>query len=233
MDNDKSFGFQNLPSGSGSEGGDAPAPRARNRTVMLTPEITGQVRARLAHDNAEGTSQPVEPAHLGSGYAAQEQSSGFTAVGRSTRANTEAPMGRPAALAAPLPEPVVSAGGAVWVKKTPVVGFLVSFDSNPNGDVYELRSGRVIVTSEATGSGNFFVIHDETVSPMHAILRVSASGEVQVLDQLSEAGTRIKRIGNEQEIELLGEKGSLEHGDVVRFGKRNFHVCIIQVANTI
>ena len=117
----------------------------------------------------------------------------------------------------------------VWGKQSPIVGFLVSYDSNPNGSVFELRSGRMIVTSEAPGTGNFLVIQDESVSPMHAIMRISAGGEVQVLDQLSEFGTRIKRFGADDEEELSGDKSTVEHGDTLKFGNRSFHVCIVPI----
>jgi hypothetical protein len=71
------------------------------------------------------------------------------------------------------------------------------------------------------------MLKDESVSMNHAILRISAHGEVQVLDQLSEFGTKIKRYGTDEEIELSGDKGNVEHGDVLSFGNRKFHVCII------
>ena len=111
------------------------------------------------------------------------------------------------------------------------MGFLVSFDSNPNGDIYELRSGRLIVTSEPAAGGSYIVVADESVSPMHAILRISASGEVQVLDQLSEFGTHIKRFGAEEEEHISGEKSTIEHGDVIKFGNCTFHVCILALNN--
>ena len=129
--------------------------------------------------------------------------------------------------AAPQPQAVEGRDGLVWHKKTPIVGFLVSYDTNPNGDVYELRSGRLIVTAESAGQGNYLLLKDESVSPMHAILRINPNGEVQVLDQLSEFGTRIKRFGSEEERELSGDKGTVEHGDIVSFGNRKFHVCMI------
>lgn len=115
----------------------------------------------------------------------------------------------------------------VWSKMTPMVGCLISFDQDPNGDVFILRSGRLIVTSQEPPGGSYLFLTDETVSVMHAILRVSEVGEIQVLDQLSEFGSAVKRFGSEEETVLSGEKCSLEHGDVIRFGNRSFHVCII------
>jgi len=114
-----------------------------------------------------------------------------------------------------------------WKAETQLVGFLVTFDNEPTGAYLELRTGRLIVTSQQEGSGNCLVLPDESVSPMHAVMRVAAGGVVQVLDQLSESGTRIRKCDTGEEVLLSGEKGVLEHGDVVSFGNRSFHVCLI------
>jgi hypothetical protein len=120
---------------------------------------------------------------------------------------------------------------AHWVKMSPVIGFLVSFDTDVNGDIYVLRSGRVVVTSDSSISGqNYILVDDESVSPCHAFLRVSPSGEIQVLDQLSECGTKIIRFGSKEEIELSGEKSTLEHGDVIKFGNRTFYVSLLAMS---
>ncbi len=238
----------------GSSVGEGTAPRARNRTVMLTPEITGQVRARLQHDigGNERTMIPAaspEPSSPPQNSTSSGAGNFYTPASRG-RGATPPPMMQapePALEPPPAPRPrmtppmspimgvpTASSGedkeGVVWHKKTPIVGFLVSFDGNPNGEVFELRSGRLIVTSESSAQGNFLVCRDPSVSPMHAILRVSQGGEIQVLDQLSEFGTRIKRFGSDEEIELSGDKGTIEHGDVVTFGNRKFHVCLIALA---
>lgn len=114
-----------------------------------------------------------------------------------------------------------------WKSVTPLVGFLVSFDHDDNGAYLELRTGRLIVTSQREGSGSCLVIHDESVSPMHAVMRVAAGGAIQILDQLSESGTRIRRFATGEEILLSGEKAELSHGDIIGFGDRNFHVCLV------
>jgi hypothetical protein len=114
-----------------------------------------------------------------------------------------------------------------WVKKSAIMGFLVSYDSNPDGDVFNLYAGRLVVTSEVPNSGNYLLLSGESVSPMHAILRLAPSGELQVLDQLSENGTRIKHFGSDSWEELSGDKGTLEHGDIIVFGERKFHVCLV------
>ena len=116
----------------------------------------------------------------------------------------------------------------VWSKEGALVGFLISYDKNENGSFYELRTGRLIVTSEFTGTGNFLYLNDQTVSPMHAILRCSKGSPIQVLDQLSECGTKIVAKEDKSTKELAGDKGSLKQGDTVFFGERSFKVCLVE-----
>ena len=223
MDSTKQGGFNDSGSDKEEEFALESGARARNRTVMLTPEITSQVRSRLAKE----MDPAPPPAH---GFRGAEAAGGSTYSPAGGHAHHEAPP-PPAYTPAPPSRAAVSAHGArplaVWGKLSPVVGFLVSYDKNPNGDVYELRSGRLIVTSEAAAAGNYMLVEDPTVSPMHAIMRISARGEIQVLDQLSEHGTKIRRFGSKDEQELSGDKSSLEHGDVIKFGERAFHVCLV------
>ncbi len=216
-----------------SEGG--LASRARNRTVMLTPEITGEVRARIARDLTTDPESPADSSDsgfaLGSSYSpsTEQASSGFDAP--PAPAVGPAPT-QPAAIPTPPPAaPVIHASVAgeqvIWTKRSPVVGFLVSYDKDKYGSVFELRAGRLIVSSEAAGSGNCLLVQDDTVSPMHAIMRISPGGSIQVLDQLSEFGTRIKRLASGIEEELSGEKSILVHGDTIMFGERTFHLCTV------
>lgn len=220
--------------------------RARNRTVMLTPEITGQVRARLQAELEPGAPQQALPNlpngmnDFGGPQTGQAGGGGFVTPNRGgfePRGSSSGGFGRgeegfstpqPIPTSTPNgPAPTSSIKSAVPAKVTPIMGFLVSFDQDSNGEVFELRSGRIIVTSEEVATGNALLIRDESVSPMHAILRVSQGGEIQVLDQLSEHGTKIKRFGSEEEEELSGDKGTIEHGDIISFGKRKFHVCLV------
>ena len=243
MDNEKN---QNFEESVGEEGHEMPAPnasRARNRTVMLTPEVTGEVRARLAQEAAGGVAglpQGTEPAP-GLPGGGTYSPAGFTTP-QPAMPQQPAPQGFgnhsvvpptqqvvPPQQAAVPQAPVMHAGAdqVVWSKESPIVGFLVSYDANQNGDVFALRRGRLIVTSEPAAGGNFLVINDDTVSPMHAILRIAEDGEVQVLDQLSEHGTRIVRCDTGKEEELSGDKSTIEHGDIILFGERRFNVCIV------
>lgn len=230
MSNDKEF-----PDVKEEEHAADSATRARNRTVMLTPEITGQVRARLAQETGEhseinglisaGTPSasgfviPHQGAILQRNQPNQQQggSPQFSAQQTGTLTSQNTPNAQANMKTSPI----------VWAKPARVVGFLVSYDDDENGTVYDLRVGRLIVTSEIPGGGNYLFVDDSSVSPMHAIMRINQSGEIQILDQLSEFGTRIKRFGSEEEEELSGEKASLNHGDIIRFGNKLFHVCIV------
>jgi len=261
MDNEK-----NLKLESGLRGKDenlGEGARARNRTVMLTPEVTGQVRARLAQEgegalhgipalehggrdsggrdsggrDSGGFESPRASSAFGSptgsaGYPNMSSESDFTPVGRGgTGTSASGSYRQPGAgLASSGAHSTHAAqparAGIVWSKETPVVGFLVSYDKNPNGEVFELRTGRIMVTSQGN-EPNSIVLNDDSVSSMHAVMRISPEGEIQVLDQLSEFGTRIKRAGSSDEEQLSGEKGSVKHGDMIKFGDRAFHVCLV------
>jgi hypothetical protein len=250
--------------------------RARNRTVMLTPEITGQVRKMLAQELGQSDSPtvssganrpPLIPALESVGTGSHYTSSGFiggAGSGLSGSGSSHAPQSGGGhhssferssserssserlghsehASGYSNPQAVVFGVGdrsahpvsgsyrapVAAAPQTPIIGFLVSYDEDENGEVFELRSGRWIISSEQSAPGNFLVINHASVSPMHAIVRVSSGGEVQVLDQLSEHGTAIRRAHSDQEEVLTGAMSSLGHGDVVRFGQRNFHVCVI------
>jgi hypothetical protein len=111
---------------------------------------------------------------------------------------------------------------------SPIVGFLVSYDNDKFGEVFYLRSGRLVITSDLkAGGGSYMFVDDPSVSQGHAILRITAQGEIQVLDQLSEFGTKIRRCGSDEVVELAGDKGQLEHGDVLIVGERTFSVAIM------
>ena len=114
-----------------------------------------------------------------------------------------------------------------WKSETPLVGFLVTYDHDPRGSYVELRQGRLMVSNQREESGSCLVVVGESVSPMHAIMRVASGGLVQVLDQLSEAGTRVKHLGQEEEEFLSGDKSTLSHGDILFFGDRAFHVLLV------
>jgi hypothetical protein len=110
-----------------------------------------------------------------------------------------------------------------------LVGFLITYQVDPLGEYIELREGRLLVSRTGGASDNCLVIADPSVSPMHAIMRISSDGTILILDQLSEHGTRIKRRASGKEETLLGDKSTLEHEDVVIFGECAYHVCILKM----
>lgn len=114
-----------------------------------------------------------------------------------------------------------------WKVESPLVGFLVTYDHDPKGSYVELRQGRLMVSNQREDSGSCLVVLGDSISPMHAIMRVAPGGIVQVLDQLSEAGTRVRHMGQPEEEFLSGEKSSVSHGDIVFFGDRKFHVLLV------
>ncbi len=222
MDNDKGISFDDETTHESDLNVDT-APRARNRTVMLTPEITGQVRARLQQD---GPQAPIEA-------PTSAQDPGFQPV-TSRRSGAESSFNPPASASTREAAPVVQTAARppardsiVWSRPSGVIGFLVSFDDDEHGEVFILRSGRLIVTSEVPVGGSYLFIKHASVSPMHAIVRISEEGEVQVLDQLSEFGTGVKRYESGEELQLSGDKCVLNHGDTLRFGKRTFWLCLM------
>lgn len=285
--------------------------RARNRTVMLTPEMTGQVRSAIREETKEPVdsdfSRPnsihkprehkAEPkAQMPSETAESLQQSNLglkfgKSVNRSrttkfSREEVESASKLAPAKAAPvkqepadgytLPTPVVPktfdpltsvvppnhgsgkmsdsgpprsaprveprlpqtqapqmqaavVRGQALKGTTKIVGFLVSFDNDQNGEVYEIRAGRKLITSRPTDHGEYLLIEDSTVSPLHAILRTTKEGRLQVLDQLSEHGTGITKSGEGEEIEVAGGLELVENGDILRFGERRFLVSLLPV----
>lgn len=250
--------------------------RARNRTVMLTPDITGEVRARLAQDmmRNEGVQETSEEDAFYSPITArsdeESSSDSFRPITPARDENpareelkpaqpkfqhhrevlTEQKVVKPQAASSHTSEgalgvregemplatrsPVASQSaayrirqGIIWSKLSPIMGFLVAYDADDNGEFFELRQGRLIITSEPPATGNFLVLDDESVSPMHAIVRLAHFGELQILDQLSELGTRIVRGDSGEEEVLSGEKGTVYHGDTLIFGEKKFSVCLI------
>lgn len=264
------------------------ASRARNRTVLLTPDTIGQVRAGMPAEDVPSIlqdpmselmppvswdyQQPAAPTpaadegYVGVSKAIEEvrkdmiepvtrRSTGkfSAAVGPGTRPSMSQTAVMPSPMAdrgfggarpqkggtatnlkptdpAPMPKMAEAPQYVAPVKQVPkskIVGFLISFDTETNGEVFEIRAGRFLVTSRPTDHGEFVLIDDESISPLHAIIRATAEGKVQILDQLSEFGTGVIRVGSEEEEEVAGTMAAVSHGDTVRFGKRTFVICLV------
>jgi hypothetical protein len=109
---------------------------------------------------------------------------------------------------------------------TPIVGFLVSYDRLPEGEVFPVRQGRSIITGQPMKcSSRPILIPDASIGFAHAILRTAGIDTLEFIDQLSETGSGLVRKGVEEPIQENVQK--LRHGDMIRMGNRRFHLCMI------
>ncbi len=93
-------------------------------------------------------------------------------------------------------------------------GFLLSFQTNNNGDFWPLKGGRVVVGRAQSVDGLDIPLPDATISSRHAALVVDGvGGTITVEDTGSTNGTYV----NEEHIGLNGKR-ELRDGDKVRFG---------------
>ena len=93
-------------------------------------------------------------------------------------------------------------------------GFLVSFQTNQNGDFWPLKGGRVVVGRAQSVDGLDIALPDATISSRHAALHVDGvAGTIAVEDTGSTNGTYV----NEEHIGLNGRR-DLRDGDKLRFG---------------
>ena len=208
--------------------------RARNRTVLITPDVTGQVRAMLGGDEGPTSRDPLSEL-LTPGSWDEPKDKGFQRPNQLDDANAKRGTGK-MKQQSPSPEPAAQPAVSVNARAvarpqkpkadSKIHGFMVTFDSNPHGEVFELREGRKLITSRPTDQGDFILIEDESVSPMHAVLRVTKEGDVQVMDQLSEHGTGVTPAGGVDEQEV-SSRTSVGHGDCLRFGHRKFVICMV------
>ena len=97
-----------------------------------------------------------------------------------------------------------------------IIGFLISYDDDRNGEVFQIRKGRKLITSRPTDHGEYMLIEHESVSPLHAILRTTKDNKIQIMDQLSEYGTAIIRSGTNEEIQVAGGLETVGNGDILR-----------------
>ncbi len=93
-------------------------------------------------------------------------------------------------------------------------GFLVSYQSNPQGDFWPLHGGRKTLGRANSGEQVDIPMSDATISSRHAAIIVDAAmGTVHVEDTGSTNGTFV----NEEHIKS-GGKRDLRDGDKLRFG---------------
>ncbi|MBX7137672.1 MAG: FHA domain-containing protein [Oligoflexia bacterium] len=205
--------------------------RARKATITLCSGATKRVRSFLDEDSI--------PDEDGSWISVSQTRSAGNGGERSApgplpkfqRLNRHGSTTRGEGMEPGLVNYLASSGmaGEVADPLAPIVGFMVSFDANPSGEAYVLRSGRWIITSAPVALPNStIVISDSSIAPMHATLSISSAGEIKVLDQFSVTGTWVKRAGSESEEKIVDAAASIAHGDVLRLGNRNFHVSLIR-----
>ncbi len=93
-------------------------------------------------------------------------------------------------------------------------GFLVSYQTNPQGDFWPLHSGRLTVGRSNSGEALDVPLADATISSKHAALTVDpGAGPIQVEDTGSTNGTFV----NDEHLGFNGRR-ELRDGDRVRFG---------------
>jgi len=94
-------------------------------------------------------------------------------------------------------------------------GFLVSFQSNPQGEFWPLQGGRLTIgRANAAPEGLDIPLADATISSRHAALVVdSGTGSILVEDTGSTNGTYV----NDEHIGPNGRR-ELHDGDRLRFG---------------
>ncbi len=111
--------------------------------------------------------------------------------------------------------------------KTKIIGFLISYNQDENGEVFHIRKGRKLITSRPTEHGEYMLIDHPSVSPLHAIIRTTKDNKIQIMDQLSEHGTTIIKLGSNEEIEVAGGLETVENGDTLRIGEISFFVFLL------
>lgn len=93
-------------------------------------------------------------------------------------------------------------------------GFLVSYQSNTQGDFWALNGGRKTIGRANSGEQVDIPLSDATISSRHAAIVVdAAAGTVQIEDTGSTNGTFV----NEEHIGFNGKR-DLRDGDKIRFG---------------
>jgi pSer/pThr/pTyr-binding forkhead associated (FHA) protein len=120
-----------------------------------------------------------------------------------------APIPLPQAQAQPpAPDPNLPPGARV------LRGFLVSYQTNPQGDFWPLHSGRLTIGRSNSGEALDVPLADATISSKHAAMTVDpGAGPILVEDTGSTNGTFV----NDEHLGFNGRR-ELRDGDRVRFG---------------
>lgn len=124
------------------------------------------------------------------------------------------------------PEPAPPAAAPINLPPNALRGFLLSYQSNTQGDFWPLHGGRKTVGRANSGEQVDIPLSDATISSRHAAIVVdAASGTIQLEDTGSTNGTFV----NEEHIGFNGKR-ELRDGDKVRFGG---YTTIVKVVSRI
>jgi hypothetical protein len=99
----------------------------------------------------------------------------------------------------------VSSGSSSHNRK--LIGWLVSFTLNPDGDDYKIREGK---TAIGASSPCEIILNDSEVSAHHATI-LFRKGKIRIKDEFSTNGTQL----NGEDI----EETTLKDGDVIKIGR--------------
>jgi hypothetical protein len=124
------------------------------------------------------------------------------------------PGGQPDFGGAPQAAPPPAVAASISLPPNALRAFLVSYQSNTQGDFWPLHGGRKMLGRANSGEQVDIPLADATISSRHAALIVDATtGSVQVEDTGSTNGTFV----NEEHIGFNGKR-DLRDGDKIRFG---------------
>ncbi|MCB0345647.1 MAG: FHA domain-containing protein [Bdellovibrionales bacterium] len=108
-----------------------------------------------------------------------------------------------------------------------LLGWLVHYDEDGDGEAIEIRTGRFFICNEQLKDTDL-VIDDDSLSTPHCVVKASFGEGLIVQDLLSEAGTFIKR-AEEDNFLQYEEAVPVEHGDWVRLGNYEMLVCLVDL----
>lgn len=136
-------------------------------------------------------------------------------------------------------------GNGAGSNRSRLVGWLISYGLDSQGASYEIRAGRLFVSSgPAIGSaavagspseGGVLTISvsENTVSSPHLAVSASSKHQVLIQDIFSEHGSYLTKAGSDKEQKVSGPT-ALSHGDWLRIGERTrFQVCLIDTGKRL
>ena len=106
-----------------------------------------------------------------------------------------------------------------------LVGWLVSYDSNPNGESIEIRSGRCFIGRKRLRPSDI-VVDDASISTPHCLVQSDAAQGISVQDLMSIEGTYVCR-SQGRKYEEYADRVKVNHGDTIKVGSVEFLVCLV------